>query len=157
MYHAIIIAIIISDQIIKHLIRSGLNIHESIPVIDGVLHITHVNNTGGAFGLFAGQTLVLSAVTAVILAAILVYIQKNRKGSPRVFILSLSLICAGGLGNLTDRLIFKAVTDFIDFRVFPVFNLADISVTCGCGLLLLYFIFFDKKESVKKEAAEDAC
>jgi len=152
MYHVLIAAVILADQTIKYFIRANLILGESIPVISGILHITHVENSGGAFGILAGLTSLLSVVTAVMVAAIAVYIHMNRKSGRRIFLLALSLICAGGAGNLIDRLRFGVVTDFIDFRVFPVFNLADICVCCGCGLLLLYFIFLDKKESIKTEA-----
>ena len=155
MYHVLIAAVILSDQLIKHFIRAGLSPGESIPVINGALHITHVTNSGGAFGILQGQTWLLAVVTAALIFFIAAYIQKNRKSGHPVFLLSLSLVCAGGAGNLIDRIWRGEVTDFIDFRIFPVFNLADISVTCGCGLLLLTMIFLERKERVENKSGEN--
>jgi signal peptidase II len=114
-----------------------------------------VENSGGAFGILSGQTLALSIITAAVIAAIFIYISIKRKTDERGALIALSLICAGGAGNLIDRVRSGVVTDFIDFRVFPVFNVADICVCCGCGLLILFLILTGRKETAECEAATD--
>jgi len=138
MYYIIIIALTAVDQAVKYIIRANMNLGESIPVIENILHITYVSNSGGAFSILRGQTVLLTVFPAILIIAIIVYIQKNKDNSRAPVSFGLSLICSGGLGNVIDRARFSAVTDFIDFRVFPVFNVADICVCCGCGLIIIY-------------------
>ena len=146
MYYVMIITLIAADQVIKFLVRSNMAIGESLPMIEGALHLTHVSNSGAAFSILQGQTTLLTIVPAVMIAALLGCIYFYRKKGGALLLFSLSLICAGGAGNLIDRAARGTVTDYIDFRVFPVFNLADICVCCGCGLLVIYMILLDRKE-----------
>jgi len=147
MYYCIIILLAAIDQVIKYFISSKMKLGETIPLIEDVLHITYIRNSGGAFSILQGQTLILIAVPVALIVAILVYIHLKRRNLHVSYLISLSLICAGGAGNLIDRVRFGEVVDFIDFRVFPIFNFADICVCCGCGLLLLYMILYDKQRS----------
>jgi signal peptidase II len=154
-YIAVIAAVTATDQLIKLLIRVSLSLGESLPVIENILHITHISNSGGAFGILQGQTALLLALPAALVAAIIFYIVKNRKISHPALLFGLSLICGGGIGNLIDRAVSGRVTDFIDFRVFPVFNTADVCVCCGCGIVLLYMLFIDRKTVSKEEGPTD--
>ncbi|MCL1983552.1 MAG: signal peptidase II [Clostridiales bacterium] len=154
MYYILILVLVAADQTAKHCVRTSMCLGESVPVINNVLHITYVSNNGGAFSILQGQTALLIAVPAVLAAAIAVYIHKNRKSSRALPLVALSLICGGGMGNFIDRVRLGAVVDFIDFRVFPVFNVADICVCCGCGLLFLHMVFLDRQGRVKNEGAE---
>ena len=145
MYYVIIVALVAIDQAIKYLVRVNMHLGETVPVVENVIHITYVSNSGGAFSILQGQTALLLAVPTVMSAAILWYIHKNRNSTKFMPLLALSAIASGGMGNLIDRARFGHVVDFIDFRVFPVFNFADICVCCGCGLLVLHMLFFEKK------------
>jgi len=152
-FYAIIAIAIILDQITKNIITTSMSIGETIPVIENVFHITYFRNTGAAFGILQGQTLILTIVPIILIVAILVFLTMKVKENHVVLSLGLALICAGGIGNLIDRLRFGAVIDFFDFRVFPIFNIADSCVVVGCGLLIVYTIFLDRSE--KDEKSED--
>ena len=139
--------IIIIDQLTKYLVRINFEQGETLPIISDIVHLTYVRNWGAAFSMFEN----LKAVTIVIPLIILIIsmtaliILKNRIS--RLARVAVSMIIAGGISNLIDRIIFGYVTDMIDFRVFPVFNIADISVCVGCGLLVLYIFLPEKKKN----------
>lgn len=108
--------------------------HASIPLIPGLLQLTYVNNTGAAFGLLRGHSS-LFIVLAVAIAAWLVT-ELAQRTHPPASRLALGLILGGAVGNLIDRLRVGFVIDFIDLRVWPVFNLADSAITIGVMLLM---------------------
>ncbi len=145
MYYLLILIAIALDQGVKTLIRTNMSVHESIPVIENIFHITYVQNTGAAFSMFSGHTGVLAIVTAVVTIGMLAYMYKVRKTAHTSLMLSLALIVAGGIGNIIDRVSLKYVVDFLDFRVWPVFNIADICVCVGCGLLIVYAFVIEPK------------
>ncbi|MBU4311646.1 MAG: signal peptidase II [Candidatus Omnitrophica bacterium] len=136
-----IFLILAIDQCSKALVSLNLKIGESIPLIKGVLHITYVKNTGAAFGLFKNSTLVFSAISvvAVVFISGLIFrsIAKGQFLSRPVFDWSLIFILSGAMGNLIDRFRLSYVIDFIDFRIWPVFNIADSSITIGTILIIL--------------------
>lgn len=110
---------------------------ESLPVWPGVFHLTHVRNPGAAFGLFPGwQGMLLLVAVAVILLALwgVPALASRCRLAPAAG----GLMAGGALGNLVDRLSSGLVTDFLDFRVWPVFNLADAFIVAGAGLLILW-------------------
>ncbi|PRR70168.1 Lipoprotein signal peptidase [Moorella humiferrea] len=122
------------DQLTKYIVRINFQPNESLPVINSFFHLTYVNNPGAAFGLFAYKTPVFVAITVLVVAVILIAYRILPPGSP-VMRLALALITGGALGNLIDRLRFGYVVDFLDFRVWPVFNLADVAIVSGVILL----------------------
>lgn len=128
-----------------------MTLHESIPVINHVFHITYIQNTGAAFSLMEGFRLLLILLPAVLILAAMVYMFVKRKTSHPMLLLSLAFICGGGLGNVIDRAVLGYVVDYLDFRVFPIFNVADIFVCLGCGLLVIYLLFLDGKASEKNK------
>ena len=126
------------DQFSKYLIRQNMSLAESIPVIKSIFHITYVENTGIAFGLFPqGQSLFV--VISLIIILVIVFLERRKvlKSARERF--CLGLVLGGALGNLIDRLRFGFVIDFLDFRVWPVFNFADSAVCIG-GILMAFFI-----------------
>ncbi len=127
-----------------------MDLYQSIPIIDGIFHITYIQNTGAAFSMFSGHAGILALVTVIITIGILFYLFKLRKDGHWALMLSLSLIVAGGLGNIVDRLSLKYVVDFLDLRVWPIFNLADVYVCCGCGLLVVYVFFIEPRLNSQK-------
>lgn len=150
MYFIIIVLVVALDQLTKYLIQANLELNSSIPLIDGIFHITYIRNSGAAFSMFQHRTGFLIAMQLAVIAVVLVYLVKRKKKEHWCLLLSLSLIAAGGMGNLIDRAMNGYVVDFLDFRVWPIFNMADISVCVGCGLLILYMFFIDPKRSRNK-------
>lgn len=125
------------DQLTKFVVRAYLPYRDSFPE-DWWVRLTHVHNTGSAFGIFQGQNTPLIAVS-VIGIAILVMVYQSQARPTALLRLSLGLQIGGALGNLLDRLRLGYVTDFIDVGPWPVFNIADSSIVIG--LLLLAYIF----------------
>jgi len=131
-------SIILFDRITKMVFSDLLQFGESLPVITNILHITLVHNTGIAFGFFKdrGITFIIIPVVAIFLLIFnIYYYRKNEKALSRVYIFAFSLILGGAIGNLIDRIVYGYVIDFIDFRVWPVFNIADSAITVGAILI----------------------
>ena len=128
------------DQITKSVVAVRLKVAESIPVIDGVFHITLVLNKGVAFGLLRGYPGIPVAIASVAIVVILYFL--IRYSSKTIFSVKLGLcfILAGCMGNLIDRFRFGVVIDFLDFRIWPVFNLADSAISSGVALLIVSFL-----------------
>jgi len=118
---------------------------ESNTVINDFFHITYIRNTGAVFSMFAEHTLVLGVFAGIVVLGLLIFVFLKRKTASPLFLISLVMIASGGMGNVIDRLARGYVVDFFDFRVFPVFNVADIFVTLGCALILFYTIFIEDK------------
>lgn len=145
---SIIILILGLDQVSKWLVRDAMDLGQSIPIISSLMSLTYIENRGAAFGIMAGGRVLFIALTFLLLAFLLWYRHQNKHQS---FLLEIStgLIIAGALGNLIDRIVKGSVTDFIDFHFFPIFNVADIAVTCGVFLMAV-FIFKDENKSTNK-------
>ena len=129
------ILVFIIDQLVKHLVVSTMHLGQSLPVIKGIFHITYVLNPGAAFGMLEHQRwfFILVALAAVLLgAAFYKKLQQEsflmRSGS--------GLLLGGAVGNLADRIQSGLVVDFLDFRIWPVFNIADIAICAGAGILI---------------------
>ena len=151
MYFIIIAFVVALDQLTKYLINANLDLNSTIPLLDGIFHITYIQNSGAAFSMFQNKTGFLISMQFAVITVVLVYLIKRQKKDHWCLLLSLSLIAAGGMGNLIDRAMNGYVVDFLDFRFWPIFNVADISVCIGCGLLILYMFFFEPKLSKEKE------
>lgn len=127
--------VVLLDQISKIYIRNLLSPGDSLPVIKGFLYITHIQNKGAAFGLLAGRQFVFILVTILSIALIAIYYIRARESHP-LFNLALGLEVGGAVGNLLDRMRFGGVTDFLNIRVWPVFNVADTAIVIGVVLLI---------------------
>lgn len=145
-------AIVALDQWTKWLVRRDLPLYASKDSILGIFHITHVENTGGAWSMFSGQLWLFIGVMALFVALIVVLIWKQWLKKPFEW-WCLAAILGGGIGNLIDRLANSRVTDMIclDFVNFPVFNVADCFITVGCFALIVYVIFLNRTEDKKRE------
>jgi len=137
----IVSTILFLDQLSKFLVTHNLLVDHSFPVIKGVFHLTLVHNRGAAFGILKNQ-IPLFVVTAIVAIFMICANLKNNKEG-KLYSISLGLILAGALGNLIDRLFSGYVIDFLDFRIWPVFNLADSAITIG-AILLGYSICIHK-------------
>lgn len=132
MPYVIFTVIVVLDQVSKHIVSSFLKLHESVPVINGIFHLTLVHNRGAAFGLLKNQVylFILTAIAAIFL--IFSHLRKHPVVS--MYTVGLILILSGAVGNLIDRVRFGYVLDFLDFRIWPVFNIADSAITVGACL-----------------------
>jgi len=133
MVFIIVVTILSLDQLVKFIVTKNLAPNSSLPVIKGIFHLTLVHNPGAAFGILKNQ-LVLFIFTSIF-AIILIYLNLKNNKHKKYIAVSMSLILAGALGNLCDRLFFGYVIDYLDFRIWPVFNIADTSITIGAILL----------------------
>ncbi len=132
--------ILFLDQLTKFIVTKELTVGQSIPFLEGILHFTLIHNRGAAFGILKGQVPFFILTSGIAVALIAINLKKNKRA---LYSLSLSLILAGALGNLIDRLFLGYVVDFIDFRIWPVFNIADSAITVG-AILLGYSILKSK-------------
>lgn len=125
------------DQLTKFLVTKNLYLHQSLPIVRNLFHLTLVHNRGAAFGLFKGQVFLFILTSAAAMGLIVLDLidPRRRRGSGSLYNLSLALILGGAAGNLIDRLFLGYVIDFLDFRVWPVFNMADSAITAGAVLL----------------------
>lgn len=144
-YCLIAVAVVIFDRIIKKLVVSNMQPWESIPVIEDVFHFTYVQNTGAAFSMWQGQWIVLVALPLAVIAVGFALMFLKRNTWDKMMLTAVAFICGGGLGNLIDRMSLGYVVDLFDFRIFPVFNIADIFICVGCGLMILDVLFFERK------------
>lgn len=158
LWAAIAAVIVVADQLTKYLVIQHIPEGESIPVIEGVLHWTHIKNDGAIFGWFDDTRwlfMILSSVGIVIMIAMLVYwVRKEPKD--KLMQIILTLLISGGIGNMIDRCSLGVVTDFIDFCAFPklwmwIFNVADCAVTIGGCLMVLWLILSVIAELRKKK------
>jgi signal peptidase II len=127
----IVIFILSLDRFTKYLAVKHLFLRESFPVIKDIFHFTLVYNRGAAFGILRNQVPFFIVVTVGAIVLIVLHFKKSSLWE-RV---ALAMILAGSIGNLFDRIAFGYVIDFLDFRVWPVFNVADSSITVGAALL----------------------
>ena len=158
----IIVGTLFLDQITKYIIKSSMNLGESIPVIGNFFRITYVENPGMAFGVRIQNGTLFSVLSIVAALLVFYYLVRLRNGG-WVLQTALSLIAAGAIGNLLDRFLYGKVVDFLDFEFFdisipafnvlgfhfngysmtrwPVFNIADSAVTIGMIFLIGYILF----------------
>lgn len=134
---------LVVDQLTKMWVMNNMQLGQSIPP-DGIVRLTHVRNTGVAFGLFPGQTFIITLAAIAGLIVMLIYYRLSPFRNAYTY-LGLGFILGGSSGNLIDRIRMGYVTDFIDFQVWPVFNIGDSAVVLGTGLMLYYFLFKYKK------------
>ncbi|MBI4776240.1 MAG: signal peptidase II [Deltaproteobacteria bacterium] len=143
-----VVGVIALDQVSKHWIQTDLEWRRSVTVIDGVFDLTHVRNTGVAFGLFSGspnpmRTLAFAGISLIAMVVILLFFRKLGP-EKRLWAVGLGLVFGGAWGNLIDRIRWGYVVDFLDFYWkgwhWPAFNIADASVTMGSILLLILIL-----------------
>ena len=154
-------AVVLLDRVAKWAVASNIPLHDSVTIIPGLFHLTHVENTGAAFGLFAESTaqwkigaLVSFSVIALVIVSALLW--KNSHALTTTTI-GLSLILGGATGNLWDRMMTGHVVDFLDFYVgsyhWPAFNVADSAIVIGAILLVSEIVFAKSgNEAVKSSS-----
>jgi signal peptidase II len=144
---------LIADQASKYIVANNLAPHQEwapIPALQWLFAITYITNTGSAFGLFPDGSLVFIVIAIVVVVAILVY-HRQLAGHQWLLRLGLGLQLGGALGNLVDRLTHQGhVVDFIYFKFWPVFNIADSCIVVGVALMA-YFLLREGREEAKRQ------
>lgn len=138
------VVVLILDQAAKYLVMLKMQEGETIPLIKNVFHLTYIRNPGAAFGMLPDKTVFFIAIGIIVTIGIYLY-YRTIPADRLLMRISLGLMAGGAVGNLIDRIRFHRVVDFLDFRVFPVFNLADIAITVGVGLLILEILISEAK------------
>ena len=157
-FHFLIAVIVVAlDRVTKWAVSKNISLHDGIQVIPGFFRITHVENRGAAFGLFADSpaqwkiaVLVLFSIVALIIVSALLWRNSHSMSSTGI---GLALILGGALGNLWDRLLNGRVVDFLLFYIgqyqWPAFNVADSAIVAGAGLLVLEILFVKQPTHAK--------
>ena len=157
---SIFVVVLLLDLLTKEFIikNSIPNVGDSVDVMPGFVNFIYVQNRGGAWGIFSNNTVVLTIFAALMFVIMIVFyalrVRQVKEKSSIWLAVSMGLITGGCLGNLVDRIFLGYVRDFINlqFMSFPVFNFADIALTIGMIVLVVYFVFFySKEESDKKD------
>ena len=133
---SIALVVVFLDQLTKFLIKENFQLSHSLPIIKNILHLTYVTNTGSAFGLFKNFNIFLICFSIIAIIVIFYYLKSIVKNE-KLLQFAVGLLLGGTIGNLIDRLLYGAVIDFIDFRIWPVFNIADSAVTISALLLII--------------------
>lgn len=151
-YYLISLLILIIDQWSKWAIVKYMDLYESIPIIEGWLHITSTRNRGAAFSILQNQRWFFITLTVIVSLFIIYYIYRIYK-TEKWYALAFSLILGGAIGNLIDRILTGEVVDFIDVRIinFAIFNLADSAIVIGTGLILIGMLFSKEENKPNTE------
>ena len=139
---AVGVAAIAADQLTKHIVSSQLALDDQVKLI-GPFSIHHVQNSGIAFGLFSSATAIVIVLTAFAVGWMILFFARSGSRHP-VLPVALGLVIGGSLSNLVDRVRLGHVTDFLDLKFWPAFNLADSFIVVGVGILLLALLDADR-------------
>ncbi|QOY34394.1 signal peptidase II [Anaerobacillus isosaccharinicus] len=152
-YYILALFVLILDQLTKWIIVTKTTLHQKIPVIENLLYITSHRNKGAAFGILQGQMWLFFIVTVIVVAFVAYYINKHAHES-KLLGISLGLVLGGAIGNFVDRLFRGEVVDFIDVYIFTydfaIFNVADMALVIGVGVLMLQIFLEEGKTREKK-------
>ena len=125
------------DQLSKFFVRTNFQLNQSIPIINNIFHLTYIQNTGAGFGILKSQALILIFISVAVIGIILYNFDKIKNNETLLQILA-GFVLGGTIGNLIDRLAYGRIIDFLDFRIWPIFNFADSFVTTGVIGLIIY-------------------
>ncbi len=139
--------IVAADQITKLLVVQNIAPYSDVAVIPGLFHLTYARNTGAAFSMLAGMQWLFALIFLAFTVGILWEFSRKRLPFTALERWCIAAVYAGGLGNMIDRLRLGYVVDMIEveFISFPVFNVADCFITCGCVLLTVHLVFFNRE------------
>ena len=140
-------AIVAADQFTKYLTVANIALYEDVPFLPGLLQLTYVQNTGAAFSSFEGQQWLFALIFVVFTGMVFYEYRKQTMHLTKLEWWCVFAVYGGGLGNMVDRVRLGYVVDMIEttFITFPVFNVADCFITCGCILLMAHLILFNKE------------
>ena len=146
-YGLMVLGVVIVDQWTKLLVLDGIPLYGHVDAIPGLFHFTYVQNTGAAFSSFQGQQWLFMLVFVVLTVAVIWEFKNKKMGFSNFERWCIAAIYFGGLGNMIDRVRLSFVVDMfeVEFMNFPVFNIADCFITCGCIAMLVSLVFFNKE------------
>lgn len=136
----LVLFIILLDQIIKYFVSTNMFLGQSIPVLPQIFHLTYIQNPGAAFGILENQRYLFILIAAVLIVAVIYFYKKIIQLS-KLFQVGIALLFGGAIGNMIDRIFIGRVIDYMDFRICPVFNLADIAIVSGCAIIAFNLLF----------------
>lgn len=141
LYMIVIVFVLLGDQLTKYLADRMMILQQSYEIIDGFFYFTYVHNTGAAWSILQGGSMWFFYITTIIALIAIAYFFVHTKPHELLTRFGLVLVVGGALGNFLDRLMFGYVRDFIHFYIFnydfPIFNIADVAVCLGLGLVIL--------------------
>lgn len=126
------------DQVVKWLVQTSMVLGESVPVFPHIFHLTYIINPGAAFGILADQQWFFLGIVAV-LVVVFFMLRSRIPSRPVYFPVAVGMLLGGALGNAIDRVRMQGVVDFFDFRIWPIFNVADVAICLGVGLIAFYY------------------
>lgn len=142
------ITVVIVDQWSKYYVQNNMVLGTSIPVIADIFHLTYILNPGAAFGILENQRYFFVIIAVVMIGAV-AFLYHRIALQPLVLRLGVGLLSGGAVGNGIDRINTGYVVDFFDFRIWPIFNIADIAIVSGVGCIIYTLLFIPE---VKDEA-----
>jgi signal peptidase II len=145
-FYILTLAIFILDQAIKIQVHSLMQVNQSVPIMRGILHLTYVQNHGAAFGIFGGWRGLLILIGFMVI--VIIFYMKSQLAKGDFSVIALAFILGGSLGNLCDRMVRSFVIDYIDLRIWPVFNLADVMINLGAILIIIRIFSTGKEKNV---------
>ena len=140
-------AIVAVDQFTKYLTVANIALYQDVPFIPGLLQLTYIQNTGAAFSSFEGQQWLFTLIFAVFTVLVIWEFKTKKMGFLPFERWCIAAVYGGGLGNMIDRIRMGYVVDMIEtvFMDFPVFNVADCFITCGCIAMMVSLVFCNKE------------
>ncbi|WP_405082471.1 signal peptidase II [Paenibacillus chitinolyticus] len=157
-YYLLALIVFLIDQGTKWLVVKNIPLHDSIPVIGEFFQLTSHRNRGAAFGILQDQRWFFILITLVIVAGVVLYLNRTRKAGQKLMSLALALLLGGAVGNFLDRLLFGEVVDFLQLHfqfsffgkavdyIYPIFNVADSAIVIGVILIFIDSIISWKNE-----------
>lgn len=154
-YYAVAALVFLLDQLTKQIIDAYVPFKEQLSVIGQFFLITHVLNDGAAFSMLPGAQTLFIVITIFVVIGIVWYIERNRRTGRPLLLTAFALVLGGALGNFIDRVLYGHVIDFLQFNfgsyTFPIFNVADVGITVGVGLILLDAVLDMRRERAKAQ------
>lgn len=147
-YGLLALLVVLVDQATKYFVVQHFAVGESVPVLENIFHWTFILNRGAAFGMLEGSRWLFVVIALAVIGGVL-YLRKEIEQSGVLACMGAALFTGGAVGNLIDRTLRGVVIDFFDFRIWPIFNVADIAICTGVGLIIWSILKTELLESKK--------
>ena len=147
-YGLLALLVVLVDQATKYFVVQHFAVGESVPVVENIFHWTFILNRGAAFGMLEGSRWLFVVIALAVIGGVL-YLRKEIEQSGVLACVGAALFTGGAVGNLIDRMLHGVVIDFFDFRIWPIFNVADIAICTGVGLIIWSILKTELLESKK--------
>ena len=147
-YGLLALLVVLVDQATKYFVVQHFSVGESVPVVENIFHWTFILNRGAAFGMLEGSRWLFVVIALAVIGGVL-YLRKEIEQSGVLACMGAALFTGGAVGNLIDRTLQGVVIDFFDFRIWPIFNVADIAICTGVGLIIWSILKTELLESKK--------